>query len=180
MNQEPNTEPPQVAPREAQPLEEVKQNPFTVLVSTSMGGHLSWFESDGGRWFVKPVCHANTFEAVMVILTLTHPIGRQIPAPRCRRSRLASASQTEQSRSRAVQHPSSGCCDVRSDATQASFAIRAWAESSPMMTSLNRTKRAFWDLIYPGAALLARSLQCRRRGRYVSSCAEAISLCPPA
>lgn len=44
-----------VAPQSAQPLEEVKQNPFTVLLSTSMGGHLSWFESDGSRWFVKPV-----------------------------------------------------------------------------------------------------------------------------
>ena len=41
---------------EAVPLEEIKQNPFVVLCITSLGGHLSWFEFGGGRWFAKPVC----------------------------------------------------------------------------------------------------------------------------
>ena len=40
---------------EALPFEEFRQNPMTVLVTTSLGGHLSWFESGGGRWFAKPV-----------------------------------------------------------------------------------------------------------------------------
>lgn len=50
-----NAEDDPVAPREVLPYEEVKQNPFTVLCTTTMGGHLSWFESGGARWFVKPV-----------------------------------------------------------------------------------------------------------------------------
>jgi predicted alpha/beta-fold hydrolase len=33
------------------------QNPYTVLVTTSLGGHLSWFEGggEGDRWHAKPV-----------------------------------------------------------------------------------------------------------------------------
>ncbi|KAB5575675.1 hypothetical protein GE09DRAFT_600184 [Coniochaeta sp. 2T2.1] len=33
----------------------MKQNPYTVLCSTSLGGHLSWFEIGGGRWHAKPI-----------------------------------------------------------------------------------------------------------------------------
>jgi len=46
----------QIAVDEAVPKEEFKQNPYTVLCSTSLGGHLSWFEIGGGRWHAKPVC----------------------------------------------------------------------------------------------------------------------------
>lgn len=49
-----NAEDDPVAPLEALPFEEIKLNPYAVLCTTSMGGHLSWFESGGGRWFVKP------------------------------------------------------------------------------------------------------------------------------
>lgn len=45
-----------IAVDEAVPYEEIKQNPYTVLCSTSLGGHLSWFEIGGGRWHAKPVC----------------------------------------------------------------------------------------------------------------------------
>lgn len=45
----------QIAVKEALPFEEVKRNPFTVMCTTSLGGHLSWFESGGGRWYTKPV-----------------------------------------------------------------------------------------------------------------------------
>ncbi len=45
----------QIAVKEAIPFEEFRQNPFVVLCTTSLGGHLSWFESGGGRWFAKPV-----------------------------------------------------------------------------------------------------------------------------
>ncbi len=45
-----------IAAKEAIPYDEFKQNPYTVLCTTTRGGHLGWFESDGGRWFVKPVC----------------------------------------------------------------------------------------------------------------------------
>ncbi|KFY77305.1 hypothetical protein V499_03288 [Pseudogymnoascus sp. VKM F-103] len=45
-----------IAIDEAIPYEEFKQNPYTVLCTTSLGGHLSWFEtlSNGDRWHAKP------------------------------------------------------------------------------------------------------------------------------
>jgi predicted alpha/beta-fold hydrolase len=39
----------------AAPYEEVKHNGYVVLCSTSMGGHLSWFEVGGERWFSRAV-----------------------------------------------------------------------------------------------------------------------------
>lgn len=46
---------PQIAVKEAIPFREFQHSPFGVLCTTSLGGHLSWFESGGGRWFAKPV-----------------------------------------------------------------------------------------------------------------------------
>ncbi|KAK3115079.1 hypothetical protein LTR53_005945 [Teratosphaeriaceae sp. CCFEE 6253] len=43
-----------IAPDEALPYEEAKQNPYVVICATSGGGHLSWFELGGGRWHAKP------------------------------------------------------------------------------------------------------------------------------
>ncbi|MCJ1247849.1 hypothetical protein MMC30_005064 [Trapelia coarctata] len=43
-----------IAAMEAVPVEEIKQTPYVVLCTTSVGGHLSWFEVGGGRWFAKP------------------------------------------------------------------------------------------------------------------------------
>ena len=40
---------------EALPVEEVQVSPYIVLCTTSLGGHLGWFETGGGRWMVKPV-----------------------------------------------------------------------------------------------------------------------------
>jgi predicted alpha/beta-fold hydrolase len=37
----------------AVPREEIKLNPNIVLCSTSLGGHLSWFELGGDRWFAR-------------------------------------------------------------------------------------------------------------------------------
>ncbi|KAK4127932.1 AB-hydrolase YheT [Parathielavia appendiculata] len=45
-----------IAVFDAIPFEEFKQNPYTVLLTTSLGGHLSWFEVGGGRWHAKPIC----------------------------------------------------------------------------------------------------------------------------
>ncbi|KAI8630151.1 carboxylesterase-like protein [Xylariaceae sp. FL1651] len=39
------------------PFLEAAKNPYTVLCTTSLGGHLGWFEIDGGRWHSKPVCN---------------------------------------------------------------------------------------------------------------------------
>ncbi|KAH8176953.1 alpha/beta hydrolase fold domain-containing protein [Sarocladium implicatum] len=46
-----------IAVKEALPYDEFKQNPNTVMLTTSLGGHLCWFESGGGRWHAKPVCN---------------------------------------------------------------------------------------------------------------------------
>lgn len=40
---------------EVLPIEEVQVTPYIVLCTTSLGGHLGWFETGGSRWFVKPV-----------------------------------------------------------------------------------------------------------------------------
>lgn len=44
----------QISVDEAIPYDEFKQNPYTVLCTTSLGGHLSWFEIGGSRWHAKP------------------------------------------------------------------------------------------------------------------------------
>ncbi|MCJ1276964.1 hypothetical protein MMC21_004773 [Puttea exsequens] len=43
-----------IAVSEALPYEEFAKTPFAVLCTTSLGGHLGWFEKGGDRWFVKP------------------------------------------------------------------------------------------------------------------------------
>ncbi|KAF2731439.1 carboxylesterase-like protein [Polyplosphaeria fusca] len=40
---------------EAIPFEEFKRNPYTVLCTTNWGGHLSWFQTDGKRWFATAI-----------------------------------------------------------------------------------------------------------------------------
>lgn len=45
-----------IAAIDALPFQEVSQTPYGVMMTTSWGGHLGWFELGGGRWFVKPVC----------------------------------------------------------------------------------------------------------------------------
>jgi predicted alpha/beta-fold hydrolase len=52
-------DPVQIAANEALPRNEVKQTPYGVLCTTSLGGHLSWFELGGGRWFAKAVSDRN-------------------------------------------------------------------------------------------------------------------------
>lgn len=57
----------QIAAKEALPLQEFTQNPFAVLCTTSLGGHLSWFESGGGRWFAKPVRHVEVARQISLL-----------------------------------------------------------------------------------------------------------------
>lgn len=45
----------QISVKEALPYLEIEQNPYGVMCTTTWGGHLSWFESGGSRWFTKPV-----------------------------------------------------------------------------------------------------------------------------
>ncbi|KAK7888145.1 hypothetical protein LTR67_009022 [Exophiala xenobiotica] len=42
-----------VTASEALPREEVQQTPYGVLCTTTTGGHLSWFELGGKRWFAR-------------------------------------------------------------------------------------------------------------------------------
>ncbi|KAH6854286.1 Alpha/Beta hydrolase protein [Chaetomium sp. MPI-CAGE-AT-0009] len=45
-----------IAVYDAIPFQEFTRNPYTVLLTTSLGGHISWFEVGGGRWHAKPIC----------------------------------------------------------------------------------------------------------------------------
>ncbi|KAJ5022946.1 hypothetical protein J3E73DRAFT_393337 [Bipolaris maydis] len=51
-----NAEDDPISHYEALPFEEFCINPYTVLCTTSSGGHLGWYESEDQRWFTKPVC----------------------------------------------------------------------------------------------------------------------------
>ncbi|KKY30117.1 putative embryosis-associated protein emb8 [Diaporthe ampelina] len=44
-----------IAVEKAIPYQEFKKNPHTVCLTTSLGGHLAFFEMGGGRWHAKPV-----------------------------------------------------------------------------------------------------------------------------
>ncbi|KAG5933145.1 hypothetical protein E4U53_001078 [Claviceps sorghi] len=46
-----------IAVHQGLPYQEFKVNPNTVLITTSLGGHLCWFETGGTRWHTKPVCN---------------------------------------------------------------------------------------------------------------------------
>ncbi|KAF2454417.1 Alpha/Beta hydrolase protein [Lineolata rhizophorae] len=50
-----NAEDDPIAAGECIPFNEFKANPLTALVTTAVGGHLSWFEPSGGRWFARAV-----------------------------------------------------------------------------------------------------------------------------
>ncbi|KAI1910211.1 hypothetical protein LOZ53_003278 [Ophidiomyces ophidiicola] len=50
-----NAEDDPISVKEALPYLEIEQTPYGVMCTTTWGGHLSWFESDGSRWFTKPV-----------------------------------------------------------------------------------------------------------------------------
>jgi hypothetical protein len=60
----------QIAVNEALPRNEVKQTPYGVLCTTSLGGHLSWFELGGGRWFPRAVSMPDPLRRFMVSLIL--------------------------------------------------------------------------------------------------------------
>jgi predicted alpha/beta-fold hydrolase len=45
----------QISAKQAIPYVEFHQTPYGVLLATSWGGHLGYFETGGSRWFAKPV-----------------------------------------------------------------------------------------------------------------------------
>ncbi|SCV05821.1 LANO_0H15918g1_1 [Lachancea nothofagi CBS 11611] len=42
--------------QESLPKREIEGNPFTLLIETSKGGHIAWFDSKGERWHQDPLC----------------------------------------------------------------------------------------------------------------------------
>ncbi|KAF2688915.1 AB-hydrolase YheT [Lentithecium fluviatile CBS 122367] len=50
-----NAEDDPISQDSAIPYEEFKQNPYTVLCTTNWGGHLSWFQLGGKRWFATAI-----------------------------------------------------------------------------------------------------------------------------
>ncbi|KAI5849559.1 Alpha/Beta hydrolase protein [Morchella snyderi] len=57
-----------IACDEAAPYDEVQATPWCVMVSTAGGGHLSWFEMGGGRWFAGVVSFLFLFVWLVVWL----------------------------------------------------------------------------------------------------------------
>ncbi|AET38124.1 putative carboxylic ester hydrolase Ecym_2391 [Eremothecium cymbalariae DBVPG len=41
---------------ESLPRGEVSLNPYVLMLETSRGGHIGWFDAKGGRWYVDPLC----------------------------------------------------------------------------------------------------------------------------
>ncbi|KAK0635524.1 Alpha/Beta hydrolase protein [Bombardia bombarda] len=62
-----------IAVRDAIPYQEFKHNPNTVLCTTSLGGHLSWFELGGGRWFAHPISNFLNYMATEIDLETVKP-----------------------------------------------------------------------------------------------------------
>lgn len=57
-----NAEDDPIVTNDAIPYEEIKQIPNAVLCTTSLGGHLSWYEVGGNQWHARPVCNHESYE----------------------------------------------------------------------------------------------------------------------
>jgi len=64
-----------VALKDGIPYDEVKSNPYAFMVQTSHGGHLSWFEMNGERWFARTVSFISIMTPESTISWLTHVHG---------------------------------------------------------------------------------------------------------
>ncbi|KXL42713.1 hypothetical protein M433DRAFT_1112 [Acidomyces richmondensis BFW] len=63
-----------IAVDEAVPYEEIRKTPYVVMVATSGGGHLGWFELGGGRWHAKPIVnYLNAMAQEIEFSKLEHP-----------------------------------------------------------------------------------------------------------
>lgn len=41
---------------ESLPYREIESNPYTMLIESSKGGHVAWFDAKGERWYQDPLC----------------------------------------------------------------------------------------------------------------------------
>ncbi|QLL31009.1 hypothetical protein HG536_0A08240 [Torulaspora globosa] len=57
---------------EAMPEEEIRANPYTLLIETTKGGHVAWFENTKGkRWYTDPLCRfLSAFHREIVVKNL--------------------------------------------------------------------------------------------------------------
>ncbi|KOS19685.1 putative esterase [Escovopsis weberi] len=63
-----------IALKQGLPVQEIQQNPNTILVTTSLGGHLCWFEYGGTRWHTRPICNFFNYFANNVDLDSVEPV----------------------------------------------------------------------------------------------------------
>ncbi|SCU95462.1 LAME_0F12244g1_1 [Lachancea meyersii CBS 8951] len=42
--------------QESLPTREIEGNPYTLLIESSKGGHVAWFDASGERWYEVPLC----------------------------------------------------------------------------------------------------------------------------
>ncbi|PCG98153.1 AB-hydrolase YheT, putative [Penicillium occitanis (nom. inval.)] len=66
-----NAEDDPISVKQAIPYDEFKQTPYGVLLTTSWGGHLGWFELGGCRWFTKPAANFLDLMAKTIDLSVT-------------------------------------------------------------------------------------------------------------
>ncbi|EEA18944.1 hypothetical protein TMatcc_010508 [Talaromyces marneffei ATCC 18224] len=66
-----NAEDDPISVKQAIPYDEFKQTPYGVLLTTSWGGHLGWFELGGCRWFTKPAANFLNLIAKTIDLSVT-------------------------------------------------------------------------------------------------------------
>ncbi|KAH8689620.1 hydrolase, alpha/beta fold family protein [Talaromyces proteolyticus] len=76
-----NAEDDPISVKEAIPYNEFQQTPYGVLLTTSWGGHLGWFEVGGSRWFVKPAADFLDLLATQVDLTVAPVQSKQPEKP---------------------------------------------------------------------------------------------------
>ncbi|KAL2760778.1 hypothetical protein ACRALDRAFT_2039341 [Sodiomyces alcalophilus JCM 7366] len=74
-----NSEDDPIVPKETIPYDEFKRNPYTILCTTSLGGHLCWFELGGSRWHSKSVPNFLNYMAFEVDLDSINPKDESVP-----------------------------------------------------------------------------------------------------
>lgn len=62
-----------IAVKEGLPWDEMQQNPNTVMITSSLGGHLCWFQTGGTRWHTGPICNFLNYMAFETDLESVQP-----------------------------------------------------------------------------------------------------------
>ncbi len=68
------------------PIDQIKSNPYTLLLETSTGGHVGWFKDRSGRrWYAEPLCRfLKIFHDEITVKGLKPDLENvQLPDPNC-------------------------------------------------------------------------------------------------